>query len=179
MKKHLVLIICLCIALPGCVSLGGKTAMDPGPGRARNFNDLSDEDALKMVLKLEEAKPQTEEDGVAKNIALGGYIDELKKRNSSYIAGSGVLRVPYPKEDLKKWALKDLDKMYRALDASMMIYKGVKISDLDEEERALRAIRMTANDAVARERRRRDLSRGILEMSLSTVLVMVQFVLPI
>lgn len=179
MRKEIILLLCLCFALPGCFSLGGKTVLDPGPKRARCFSDLSDEDALKMVVKLQETKPQTEEDGIAKNIALAEYTEELRKRNSSYIEGSGVFRVPCPKENLKKWASKDLDKMHRALDAAMMIYKGVKLSDLNEEERALRAIRMTANDAVDRERRRRDLSLGIIDMSLSTVLVMIKFVLPI
>lgn len=153
--------------------------MDPGPGKARCFENLSDEDAVKMVINLEEARPQTEEDAVAKTIALGLYVEELRKRNSSYVASSGVLRVPHPKEDLKKWSAKDLEKIHRALDSAMMIYEGVRLAELNDEERALRVIRMAASDAISRERRRRDLGRGMVEIPFSTVLFMVKFILPI
>jgi hypothetical protein len=157
MRKAIFLLLCLSFLVPGCATMSTKPVLDPGVKDKKTFGRLSDEEAVKMYVAIYNATPQTDQDLVAKNITLGEYRNELKKRGSKYLNDSGVFRFSYAGVDVTVWPKEEVTRIYGLLDASMALYKKIDLSKLDDDERALRVIRITGRDVCWRELQRRDI----------------------
>lgn len=178
MKKAMLLLLCLSLFVPGCATTSAKAVLDPGVNGKKMFGRLSDEEALKMYMTMYNVTPQTDQDLVAKNVTLGEYRTELKKRRSQYLEASGVFRLSYAEVDLTAWPKEKIRRTHDLLDSSMAIYKKMDISKLNDEEKALRVIRITARDAFWREAGRRDLLVGTWETAWGILLTVAQNVIP-
>lgn len=178
MRKIIFLLLCLSFLVPGCATTSTKTVLDPGVSGKRTFGRLSDEEALKMYMTMYNVTPQTDRDLVAKDITLVEYRTELKKRRSKYLDASGVFRLSLAEVDLTTWPKEQIIKTHDLLDASMAIYKKVDLSKLNDEEKALRVIRVTARNAFWREAGRRDLLVNTWETAWGILLTVAQNVVP-
>lgn len=156
-----VMILCgLALLVSGCATMRyphtyrveGKEVMD--------FKQLDDDKALKLVVMIYNISPKDWEDGIAKNVSLGEYINLLLKRNSSYLKKSGIFQVKYDKVNLKAWKDPDLLKLYDTLipkTEKYYIEGGPELSEIQNTERIMY---LTALSAVDTELRRRDNTRN-------------------
>lgn len=172
-----ILMIFLCLSMAGCITTRHNIALDGGPQGERKFMDLSDEEALQMVVMLHNVTPAISEDVIAKSIAIVEYTRELKKRKSQYIESSGILELASKELDLDEWTDKEIVEMYRLLDYQVSIYKDAKIEEFSEEERALRVIRITAKNAIFLEGKKRDLLRSFMDIFGQVLLIAVNVAL--
>ena len=145
-------------------------AFKEGSPEYKKFKDLSDDEALKTVADLYNVVPETDKDGIAKNVALTEYFKELKARKSQYVDGSGIYNLAYVEIDLKKWSDDEIVELYRYLESAMRKYESVKIEEMTGKDKSMMAIYMTARNAVYKEGKRRDLMSNITQI-VGTVLV--------
>lgn len=159
------------IALAGCATTGGGDIHARAGQHATKFKKLSDEEALKIVAAVYNCRSEAPMDMTAKNITLGTYIDDLKKRRSKYLEDSGVFQLSFDREDIKKWTDRQIVETFRALETKALQYERTGEADLREEEKTAQLIRLTAMDAIYREGKRRDLFRNILEASMRALTI--------
>jgi predicted small secreted protein len=173
MRKALPTLLIVAFALSGCATVGAgeKVVFDGGSKGERKFKDMSDEEALKITVAVYNVTPETEEDIKAKNIAMGAYVAELKKRKSKYLDDSGVFKLAYEEIDLKKWSDQDIVTMFRTLEARASSYGRVEVNKLEEGPKALMLMRLTAMNAVFEEGKRRDLFRNMVDVAMNAFLV--------
>ncbi|MDD3089297.1 MAG: hypothetical protein PHT95_05055 [Candidatus Omnitrophica bacterium] len=159
--------VCVSFLFQGCAttSNAGRHSSD------LTIKGLSDEDALKKVVALYNVKVETADDMIARNIALGVYLDELRKRKSEYIASSGVFDLEFRREDLKKWTDREIVRMFRSLDTMSMPYDRAETSAMSENEKALMVLRLTARQVVHEEGKRRDIVRNVSEAAMNALMV--------
>ena len=77
-----VLLVCLCIMLSGCATMRYPNAYKVEGREFKEFKDLDDERALKVVALIYNVKHESWEDGVARSLALEEFQGLLEKRNS-------------------------------------------------------------------------------------------------
>lgn len=155
--------------LAGCAT-AGTMAFKEGSAECKKFKDLSDDEALKTVADLYNVVPETDKDGVAKNVALTEYFKELKARKSKYVDESGVYDLGYVEIDLRKWSDGEIVELYNYLESGIRKYESGKIEEMTGKDRSMMAIYMTARNAVYKEGKRRDLMSNITQI-VGTVLV--------
>lgn len=156
----------LCISLAGCAgtrsNIIGYSKETP---QVKKFKDLSDREALEMVVELYNAKPSVNEDVLAKNIALQTYVEQLRKRKSKYLESSGIFDLEYTPVGYEKWDDKKIVALYKYLDSKIYAGSWDRISELPEEDRRMMVIRITARDVVYKEGRHRDIVRQSAEIA--------------
>ena len=165
-KRLLILTLCISIAGAGCAGTKGNIIgySEENP-EAKKFKDLSDREALNMVVVIYNVEPRDNEDNLAKTIAIQTYMAEMKKRKSKYLKESGIFEVEVTEIDLKKWDDKKVAALYKYLDDK--IYAGAwdRLSELPGDEKDLMVIRMTARDVLYKEGRTRDVVRQSAEVA--------------
>lgn len=145
---------CATMRYPRTYKVEGKEVMD--------FKQLDDDKALKLVVMIYNINPKDWEDGVAKNISLGEYINLLSKRNSAYLKKSGIFEVKYDKVILKTWKDPDLLKLYDTLVPKTEKYYVEEGPGLSETQNTERIMYLTALSAIDTELRRRDNTRSAM-----------------
>lgn len=128
------------------------------------FKDLSDDQALKMVVLIYNVKPELWEDEISRSITLSEYMALLKKRHSKYVKNSGIFDLEYKKENLKKWSDEDLLKIFNALDSKSRNYYEMTAGELSERENAVRIMRLTAMSVIVKELKTRTGTRAAMQV---------------
>jgi hypothetical protein len=170
MKNKVSLILVFAITFTGCATTSTKLGYKKDSVEFREFKELSDDEALKMVAELYNVTPDNEKDGIAKNITLTEYMADLKKRKSPYIDASGMYELSYTEVDLRKWSDQEIVEFYKYLTQKVRGYERVNEVSLSERAKAIRVIHITARNAVYAEGKRRDIVRQLMEV-VGTVLV--------
>jgi len=170
-SKYIIFILFISLAVPGCATTSCVGVLDESGKKVKKFKDLSDEEALKTVVAIYNCVPPSDEDIIAKNIALKEYIGELAKRKSTYLEGSGVFQLTYKDEMLKTWSDQQTAEMYRLLEAKAVRYDKTDIGGLSEQDKALRLIRITAMQVIYREGTKRDIFRNTMLMATNVLMV--------
>jgi hypothetical protein len=153
--RILSILLCASLLLSGCAS--GKYAHGYKVGEQEfvAFDDLSDENALKMVVLIHNVPAETYEEGVAKNLALKEYTGLLKKRNSKYLKESGIFELTYDKINFNEWDDEDLLTIFEALERKSNKYKYTPVSSLTDKENAARIVHFTGMAILAKELKKR------------------------
>ena len=157
---------------PGYYKVDGKEVKD--------FKQLDDEKALKLVVLIYNVKREGWEDGIARDIALQEYIKLLEKRNSPYIKKSGIFTVNYEKVKLSSWKDEDLIKFYRELLPRARNYYIDSAADLTEVQNAERILYLTALSVVNTEMKKRRNTRNAVttgsEVLLGALMIALSFI---
>lgn len=131
----------------------------------KDFEDLDDDKALKLVALIYNIKQETWEDGVARSIALEEYQALLAKRRSEYIKKSGIFDIEYDKVTLSKWKDCDLMRLYDCLDCKSGSYYEDRAGELTEQQNAVRITCLTAMNAVTKEAKKRSSTRTVISVA--------------
>lgn len=131
----------------------------------KEFQELDDEKALKLVALIYNVRQETWEGGVAKNLALQEYIGLLAKRNSKYLKNSGIFQITYDEVDLKTWKDNDLIKLFESLEPKASAYYMDSAPELTETQNAERVVYLTAETAIAMEMKRRNNTRNAVTIA--------------
>lgn len=148
--------VCIFFSISGCATMHYPKNYKVEGKVAKEFKELDDEKALKLVALIYNAKQEQWEDGIARSIALQEYIGLLKKRNSRYIKRSGIFNIKYEKVNLKKWDNADLVKLYESILPKAEAYyvdTGPELPDIQNTERIMY---LTALNAIDVEMKKRD-----------------------
>ncbi len=153
------LIICLSLIVCGCAAMRYPGAYKVEGREFKEFKDLDDERALKLVALIYNVKTQCWEDGIARGIALEEYQGLLAKRKSPYIKNSGIFDIKYDKANIPSWKDGDLARLYDCLYPKANAYYADSAPELSETQNARRIVFLTAVNAVIRELKKRDITR--------------------
>lgn len=154
--RQAVLAVLLCVILCGCATMRYPTCYKVEGQEFKQFKDLDDEKALKVVALIFNVKPETYEDGIARSIALEQYLGLLAKRNSKYIKDSGIFDTKYDKVKLSAMGNEDLERLYDTLAPKAAHFYIDAAPELTETQNAQRIVYVTAVNAVCKELKRRD-----------------------
>lgn len=154
----LAMTVLLCILLAGCATMRYPTCFKVEGKEYKEFKDLDDERALKVMALIYNVQPVTYDDGVARSIAIEEYQNLLSKRRSSYVTNSGIFQIKYDKVALKSWKNEDLQKFYQTMYPKAACYYQDAAPELSETQNAERIVYVTAVNAAAKELKRRDAS---------------------
>lgn len=168
--KITALIMVICTALCGCATMRYPAAYKVEGKEFREFKELDDDKALKLVALIYNVKGENWEDNIARSVTLGEYLELLRKRKSQYIKKSGIFNIKYDKVQLSKWKDEELEKLYNLLVPKADGYNMEFASKLTETQNAERIVYLTAISAVIKELERRDNTNKALAM-VSQVLV--------
>jgi len=146
----------------------------------KQFKDLDDERALKVVALIYNVQAETWEDGIARSIAIEEYQDLLRKRKTQYVKDSGIFKIEYDKVKLSTWKDEDLIKLYEYLAQKASVFYVDAAPELTEIQNTERIVYVTAVNAVSKELKRRDISQKammfagqVLATALSVALSMI------
>jgi hypothetical protein len=153
------LLAALCIMLSGCATMRYPSMYKVEGKEFKQFKDLDDEKALKVVALIYNVHGEMWEDGIARSIAIEEYQNLLRKRNSKYVKNSGIFDVQYDKVKLATWKDEDLIRLYDSIAPKASKYYADAAPDLTEIENSERIVYVTALNVVAKELRRRDISQ--------------------
>jgi hypothetical protein len=131
----------------------------------KDFKQLDDEKALKLVVLVYNIKPQDNEDRIARSISLDEYIKLLAKRNSPYLKKSGIFKVQYKKAKLKSWGEQALVDLYNALAPKAEKYYIDRPPEVTDSMNTERIMYLTAMSAIDTELRRRDNTRSAMSVA--------------
>lgn len=167
-KKYIFSTAVLCfsaLVFSGCATMRYPTSYKVEGKEVSEFKELDDDKALKLVVMIYNVKTTEWEEGIARNISLGEYINLLGKRSSVYLKKSGIFEVKYDRIDLKKWKDEDLLKLYDALMPKAERYYIEAAPGLSETENAERIMYLTALSAVHTELEKRDNTRSAVSIA--------------
>lgn len=173
-------LLCTCAITSGCATIRYPTSYRIEGKEAKEFKDLDDEKALKLVVAIYNVKYEDWEDGIARSIALQEYIGMLGKRKSAYLKDSGVFEMQYDKVKLPSWNDDDLMKLYDSLEPKARPYYLDASAELTEVQNTARIMFLTAESVVAAEMKKRNMRHttlavatqvlvGVLTMALSLI----------
>ena len=162
MKKVILFAILLSAILTGCASLRYPGAYRVEGKEFKNFEELDDERALKLIALIYNVKGDAWEDGIARSIALEEYLKLLAKRKSEYVKKSGASQIKYDKVKLSTWKDEDLAKLYNEIALKTDEYYMDSAAQLTEVQNADRIVKLTALSAVARELKTRDEKKNVM-----------------
>lgn len=148
----------LCILLCGCATMRYPCAYKVEGQEFKEFKDLDDERALKVVALIYNVKHEAWEDGIARSIALQEYQNLLSRRKSVYIKDSGIFNISYDKVKVSAWRDDDLIRLYDCLYPKACRYYEDAATDLTEAQNAERIMYLTAAGAVEKELKKRDVA---------------------
>lgn len=156
MRRFPVLILCAAALLSGCATMRYPGAYKVEGVEVKDFKQLDDDRALKLVALIYNVGTEAWEDGIARSIALEEYLKLLTGRKSKYIKESGVFDIKYEKVRLSTWKDDDLIRLYDVLDLKTRGYYIDSSAELTETENAKRIMYLTAINAVTKELTIRD-----------------------
>ncbi|MFA4982333.1 MAG: hypothetical protein WC592_07710 [Candidatus Omnitrophota bacterium] len=168
------MLVSLSVALSGCATMRYPSDFKVEGKEFKDFKELDDEKALKVVALIYNVKHDTWEDVIARNLALEEYLELLGKRRSQYLKNSGIFEVKYEKANLSAWGEDDLIKLYDALLPKTDPYYMDSASELSEKQNAERIVYLTAVCSIASEMKRRNIKKNAIVVGgqiLSTVLM--------
>jgi hypothetical protein len=131
----------------------------------KQFKELDDDRALKLVALIYNVTPDTWEDGVARSVALEEYMTLLSKRNSKYIKNSGIFDAKYDKVALSKWKSEDLVRLFDALSPKAEQYYMDVAPELTETQNAQRIVYLTAVNAIDTEMKKRQNTQTVVSVA--------------
>jgi hypothetical protein len=131
----------------------------------KEFKELDDEKALKLVALIFNVKHDVWEDGIARSIALDEYLGLLAKRKSKYVKDSGVFKIEYEKVKLSAWGDEDLMKLYDTIEPKAQSYYMEAAPELNEIQNAERIVYLTALGAIETETKKRNNSRNAVSIA--------------
>lgn len=131
----------------------------------RDFKELDDDKALKLVVMIYNIRTQYWEESIARNISLGEYINLLALRKSAYLKKSGIFEVKYDKINLKIWKDNDLLRLYDALIPRTERYYAEMGPELTEAQNTERIMYLTALSAADTELKRRENTRNAVTIA--------------
>jgi hypothetical protein len=131
----------------------------------KQFKELDDDRALKLVALIYNVTPDTWEDGVARSVALEEYMTLLSKRNSKYIKNSGIFDAKYDKVALSKWKSEDLVRLFDALSPKTEQYYMDVAPELTETQNAQRIVYLTAVNAIDTEMKKRQNTQTVVSVA--------------
>ena len=167
--KRAALAALFCIALAGCATMRYPCAYKIEGQEFKEFKDLDDERALKVVALIYNVRPDNWETGIARSVTLEEYQGLLKKRNSAYVKNSGIFAIQYEKVKLAAWKDKDLIKLYDALAPRACRYYADSAPELNEIENARRIVYLTGTSAVVKELKKRDLTQKVMTVAVQVL----------
>ena len=154
-----VAVLCACVLISGCATIRFPSVYKVDGKEVKNFKELDDDKALKLVTLIYNVKHEVWEEGIARSIALQQYIGLLAKRKSQYIRKSGIFSVTYDKVKLASWADEDLEKLYDILEPKASAYYVDAAPDLTDVQNTERIMYLTAMSAVEMEMKKRNSKR--------------------
>ena len=131
----------------------------------KQFKELDDDRALKLVALIYNVTPDSWEDGVARSVALEEYMTLLSKRNSKYIKNSGIFDAKYDKVALSKWKSEDLVRLFDALSPKTEQYYMDVAPELTETQNAQRIVYLTAVNAIDTEMKKRQNTQTVVSVA--------------
>jgi len=131
----------------------------------KEFRDLDDERALKVVALIYNVKHESWEDGIARSLALEEFQGLLEKRSSKYVKKSGIFDIAYDKVKISTWNDEDLLKLYDCLAPKAACYYQDRASELTEIENAERITYLTAINSLVKELKKRDITRKAMAIA--------------
>jgi len=152
---------CLCAALSGCATMRYPSAYKVEGKEVKDFKDLDDDQALKVVALIYNLKHECWEDGIARSIALEEYLKLLVKRNSQYVKNSGIFDTKYDKVKISSWKDEDLMKLYDSLVPKARDYYTECAPELTETQNAQRITYLTAINVAIKELKKRDVTQKV------------------
>lgn len=163
--KLTVVLLCLCVAISGCATARLPSCYKVDGKEFKEFKDLDDDRALKLISLIYNTRPQSWEEGAARSIALGEYLNLLGKRKSKYVKDSGVFQIQYDKVKVSSWSDEDLVRLQESLAPKVVDYYTDAAPDLTETQNAERIIYMTAMSVVGKELKRRDRNQQAMSVA--------------
>lgn len=168
--KSAVLLICLCAMVSGCATIRYPSAYKVEGKEFKEFKDLSDDQALKVVALIYSVMPEGWEDGIARSLALEEYMKLLAKRNSKYIKDSGIFDAKYDKVKLSTWKDEDLIKLFDHLAPKARTYYAESAIELTETQNAERITCLTATNSVVAELKNRDITQKAFSVAINVLM---------
>lgn len=136
----------------------------------KEFKEMDDDHALKVVALIYNIKPADWEGGIARSIALEEYLNLLAKRKSAYVRNSGIFDIKYDKVKISKWKDEDLVKLYETIAPRAEAYYIDSAGDLTEIQNSERIIYLTSVNLVVKELKKRQNAKNAMTVA-SQVLV--------
>ena len=128
----------------------------------KEFKDLDDERALKLIALIYNVKHEAWEDGIARSITLEEFQKLLEKRKSQYVKKSGIFAIEYEKVKISEWSDEDLVRLYDCLAPKAACYYENCAPELTETQNAERVVFLTAVNSVMKELKKRDMTRNVV-----------------
>jgi|GEM_PF-1827228 len=177
LKNRAVLVLisaCYCALLFGCATMRYPGAYKVEGMEFKDFSQIDDDRALKVVALIYNVKSDCWEDGIARSIALQEYLELLAKRKSQYVKSSGIFDIKFERVKLSSWKEGDLARLYDCLEPKARAYYIDSAPELSETQNARRIIYITALSATVKELKRRDITDKTIAIAgqvLSTALM--------
>jgi len=151
--------------LSGCATTRYPSAYKIEGMEVKEFKELDDERALKILALIYNVRHENWEDGIARSLTLEEYLNLIRKRKSKYIKKSGIFEIEYEKVKLSKWKDKDLVRLYDILSPKAGEYYMDFAQELSEKENAQRIVYLTAINSVSKELKKRDIAYKALSIA--------------
>lgn len=168
--KAIALLTAVTLASSGCATMNYPGAYKIEGKEFKQFKELDDDKALKLVALVYNVQTETWEDGIARSITLEEYLALLAKRNSRYIKNSGIFDAKYEKVKLSKWKDEDLIKLFDALSPKADAYYMDAAPELGEVQNAQRIIYLTAINAIDTEMKKRRNTKSAVSIAAQLLL---------
>lgn len=153
------------VMLSGCATMRYPSAYKVEGREFKEFKDLDDERALKVVALIYNVKHESWEDGVARSLALEEFQGLLEKRSSEYVKKSGIFDIAYDKVKISAWSDEDLVKLYDCLAPKTACYYTDRAPELTEIQNAERITYLTAINSLVKELKKRDITRKAMAIA--------------
>jgi len=136
----------------------------------KEFKQLDDDHALKVVALIYNVKTEGQEDAIARSIALEEYLNLLAKKKSRYIKNSGIFNIKYDKVNISSWKDDDLIKLYDTLVPKTDTYYMDTAPELTEIQNARRIMYLTAVNFIAKELKKRENTKSAISVACQILL---------
>ncbi len=154
-SKTFFLALAVCIFLQGCATTKLPHTYRVEGREYKNFDSLSDEDALKAVVMTYNVKVEPGSEETAKVLTLQFQLEKLEKRSSTYLDSSGVFKsMGFEKTDLSLWSEEDLVRTYNDLRQKFVMFSALRL--LSDEENAKKIIYIVGMQSLVNELERRE-----------------------
>lgn len=159
------LLIAVSLAASGCATMNYPGGYKVEGKEFKQFKELDDDKALKLVALIYNVQTESWEDGIARSIALEEYMTLLAKRNSGYIKKSGIFEAKYEKVKLSAWKDEDLIRLYETLAPKTDTYYMDVAPELSEIQNAQRIVYLTATNAIDTEMKKRRNTKSVVSIA--------------
>ena len=98
-----------------CLVLVFYSAASEAEDAFKYADNLPDRELVKLVASVQNTRPKTWEDEVARDVTLEKLIKIARKRRSGEIRHSGILKCRYKQLDITRWPHERLKELYGLL----------------------------------------------------------------